>query len=114
MICEYFTPDGDKITFSLEKAILWIKDMYFSWKQWFKVKSNDVFVYYRQRFHSMFTNELESCELLVDYCDVFISCLDSHSDGTHSPHLLVSKCCNANFLKICYDEETDSSTFWMA
>ncbi len=24
------------------------------------------------------------CELLVDYCDVFISCLDSHSDGTHS------------------------------
>ncbi len=22
----------------------------------------------------------------VDYCDVFISCLDSHSDGTHSLH----------------------------
>ncbi len=22
--------------------------------------------------------------LLVDYCDGFISCLDSHSDGTHS------------------------------
>ncbi len=22
--------------------------------------------------------------LLVDYCDVFISCLGSHSDGTHS------------------------------
>ncbi len=22
--------------------------------------------------------------LLVDYCDVFISCLNSHSDGTHS------------------------------
>ncbi len=22
--------------------------------------------------------------ILVDYCDVFISCLDSHSDGTHS------------------------------
>ncbi len=21
---------------------------------------------------------------VVDYCDVFISCLDSHSDGTHS------------------------------
>ncbi len=27
---------------------------------------------------------LESCGLLVDYCDVFISCLDSHSDGTHA------------------------------
>ncbi len=22
----------------------------------------------------------------VDYCDVFISCLDSHSEGTHSLH----------------------------
>ncbi len=27
---------------------------------------------------------MDSCGLLVDYCDVFISCLDSHSDGTHS------------------------------
>ncbi len=27
---------------------------------------------------------LEWCGYLVDYCDVFISCLDSHSDGTHS------------------------------
>ncbi len=25
-----------------------------------------------------------SSVLLADYCDVFISCLDSHSDGTHS------------------------------
>ncbi len=25
-----------------------------------------------------------TCELLVDYCDTFISCLTSHSDGTHS------------------------------
>ncbi len=24
------------------------------------------------------------CQSLGDYCDVFISCLDSHSDGTHS------------------------------
>ncbi len=29
-------------------------------------------------------NHKECCGLLVDYCDVFISCLDSHSDGTHS------------------------------
>ncbi len=27
---------------------------------------------------------LDWCGLLVDYCDVFISSLDSHSDGTHS------------------------------
>uniref|UniRef100_A0A8C1XAX3 Ras-related protein Rab-28 n=1 Tax=Cyprinus carpio TaxID=7962 RepID=A0A8C1XAX3_CYPCA len=32
----------------------------------------------------MFTDGLECCGLLVDYCDVFISCLDSQSDGTHS------------------------------
>ncbi len=28
--------------------------------------------------------DMEWCVLLVDYCDVFISCLDSNSDGTHS------------------------------
>ncbi len=28
--------------------------------------------------------KLNSCGLLVNYCEVFISCLDSHSDGTHS------------------------------
>ncbi len=27
---------------------------------------------------------MESCGLFVDYCDVFIGCLDSRSDGTHS------------------------------
>ncbi len=32
----------------------------------------------------MLTDGLEWCGSLVDYCDVFISCLDSHSDGTHS------------------------------
>ncbi len=26
----------------------------------------------------------KSCGLLVHYCDVFIRCLNSHSDGTHS------------------------------
>ncbi len=38
----------------------------------------------------------------VDYCEVFISCLDS-SDGTHS---LQSIWCNATFLQICSIEET--------
>ncbi len=28
------------------------------------------------------------CGLLVDHCDVFISCLDSHSDGTHSLQMI--------------------------
>jgi len=32
----------------------------------------------------MLIDGLEWCRLLVDYCGVFISCLDSHFDGTHS------------------------------
>ncbi len=35
-------------------------------------------------FYKMLIDGLEWCGLLVDYSDVFISCLDSHSDGTHS------------------------------
>ncbi len=40
--------------------------------------------------------------LLVDYYNVFISCLDSHSDGTHSltaEDPLVNSWCNATFLR---------------
>ncbi len=33
----------------------------------------------------------------TDHCNVFISCLDSHSDGTHS---LLNKWCNPTFLQI--------------
>ncbi len=117
-------------------------------------------------------DELESCGLLVDYCDVFNSCLNSHSDGTHSLQRihwwylwiivmflsvvltliltapihcrgsiggicgllwcfyqwfglsfwwhpmtaedpLVSNWCNATFLQICHDEETNWSIFWL-
>ncbi len=49
----------------------------------------------------------------VDYCDVFISRLDTHSDGTHSLQRihLVSKWFNAKFLQISSDEETRSSYF---
>ncbi len=32
----------------------------------------------------MLTDGLELCGLLVYYCDVFVSRLDSHFDGTHS------------------------------
>ncbi len=39
---------------------------------------------YTQLFTSQDINGLEWCGLLMDYCDVFISCLVSHSDGTHS------------------------------
>ncbi len=52
--------------------------------QWFKVKRLKYwFISYK---HAAFHFHLidSPCRLLVVYCDVFISCLDSHSDGTHS------------------------------
>ncbi len=39
---------------------------------------------WRASLCKMLTDWLESCGMRVDYCDAFISCLDSHSDGTHS------------------------------
>ncbi len=42
----------------------------------------DLFLTNTQFFTSQ--DGLDSCGLLVGYCDVFISCLDSHFDGTHS------------------------------
>ncbi len=55
LICVYFSPDSDER------------------KQYSGLLNclNFAFVYYKH-------------VLLVYYCDVFISCLDSHSDGTHS------------------------------
>ncbi len=49
-------------------------DWHFKLKQWIK-HLNDGFVYYKPTAFC-FTRLLESFELLVDYCDVFISCLD--------------------------------------
>ncbi len=66
LICAYFSPDSGKT--NLDKVILWIKDL--SQMRGFSL-------------HTMLMAGLESCGILVDYCDVFIS-LDSHSDGTHS------------------------------
>ncbi len=55
-----------------------------------------IFFHWRKRYYGLWSflqtrsfwisviDGLEWCGLLVDYCDVFISCLDSHSDVTHS------------------------------
>ncbi len=103
-------------TFSVEKAILWI--IYFSWKQWFEVKC----LPYR------WICFLQTCIFLyqkinwwthVDYCDiVYISCLDSHSDGTHSQQriLLVSIALAAQRLWVQFPGNTHADkTFitWM-
>ncbi len=48
----------------------------------------------------------------VYYCDVCISYLDSHSDGTHSLQRIHWWASNAIFLQTCSDEETNPS--WIA
>ncbi len=48
----------------------------------------------------------------VDYCDVLISCLDSHSDGTHSLQRTAEQATFLNFSKSV--EETNSPTARMA
>ncbi len=46
---------------------------------------NDGFIYkHAVWLHTMLIGGLDGCGLLVDCCGVFIICLDSHSDGTHS------------------------------
>ncbi len=55
----------------------------------------------------------------VDYLWIFVmfsSAVWTHFDGTHSLQMihLVRKSCNATFLQICSDEETNSSVSWMA
>ncbi len=56
-------------TFLLEEALLWIIDSYNLYTNMQLFTLQDI---------SWWTG------LLVDYCDVFISCLISRSDGTHS------------------------------
>ncbi len=49
----------------------------------------------------------------VDYCDVFNSSLDSHSDGTHSLQMIHCWASDAMLHFSKSDEETNSSTYWM-
>ncbi len=46
----------------------------------------------------------------VDYCDVFISCLDSHSDGTHPLQSIYWWASDVMLHFSKSDEETNSST----
>ncbi len=57
----------------------------------------------------MLTDGLESCGLLR----CFISCLDSHSDGTHSLQRIHCWASDAMLHFPKPDEETNSSTSWM-
>ncbi len=62
--------DNKRWTFSLE-ALLWIM-----------ARSNSLKL--KHLNDGLFLTNVSLDWSVVDYCDVFISCLDSHSDGTHS------------------------------
>ncbi len=81
-LCIFFPWFRRAYFLSLEKAILWIEDSYFRWMQWFEVLMLDLFL---TNLHRLASQDIKWWTgLLVDYCFVLISCLDSHSDGTHS------------------------------
>ncbi len=55
--------------------------------------------------------------LLVHYCDVFMSCLDSYSDGTQftAEDQLMSRLCKMlNFSKSVLNKKKKPSVSWMA
>ncbi len=84
-IYEDFDVKDNRLTFSLEEALLWIMDLYFCWKQGFEVKTKknlDGFVLQTQLLAFQDINWWTGVVWIT--CDVTISCLDSHSDGTHS------------------------------
>ncbi len=105
--------DNRRWSCSLEEVLLWIMDNFLARSNSLKLKHlNDGFVSYKRANFHLLTDGLEWCELLVDYCDVFISCLDSHSDGTHSLQRIHWW---ATDVMIHFSKsETNSSTSWMA
>ncbi len=76
-------------------AILWIMDWYFGQKFQFKVRPPWWWICFLQKcrfsLHKTFIYGLEWCGLKIDYCDVFISCLDFNSDGTHSLQWIIDE-----------------------
>ncbi len=98
-----------KMDFSLEEVLL-IIDSYLS--NGLKLKTS-WWICFSFCLLQMLTDGLEWCGLLVYYCDVFISCLNSNSDGTHS--LQSIHCWDTDAVTHFYksDEETNSSTNWM-
>ncbi len=70
--------------------------MTFQWNRW-SLK------YEKHHDYFVFTSQYLNWWVMWIYCDVFISCLDSHSNGTHSPHHLPHHqwmLCDATFLQI--------------
>ncbi len=101
-----------RLFFTGENTILWILDPYLSQKQQFEVKNMDLIITNTQLFTSPDINCWTgvvwiTCGLL--WC---ISCLDSHSDGTHSLQRIHWWACDVMLHFSKSDEETNSSTSW--
>ncbi len=77
----HISPDTSEITF-LKKAILWIEDSDFSWKEQSEVKNmlmKLLLTNTQPLFYKKLIVGLETCWLLVHYCDAFINCSDTRS-----------------------------------
>ncbi len=105
LIWAYFSPDSEKMAFSLEKAILRIVDLYFSWKQRFDIKiiSFVCFLETNPSFSldKMLIDGWESCRLLWCFYQLFGISFWRHPFTAEHP--LVSKWWKATFLQICSD-----------
>ncbi len=92
---------GKTVQADLNRILMWENNRLFHWRKHYyglwtgilarrdkKVKRLLWWICFLQTYsfsvHKTLISGLELCGLLVDYCDVFINCLDSHSDGTHS------------------------------
>ncbi len=91
----------------------WKKQYYVLWtcisagSDCLKLKCLDGFVSFKQQF---FISQDINWWTGVDYCDVFISCLDSFwRHPFTAEHPLLSKRYNATFFQIISDKETNSS-----
>ncbi len=97
----------------LEKSILWTEDLYFSWKQRFKVKNvlMNLFLANRQLFTSKdLIDWQESCGLLWCFYQLFGLSLWRHPFTAEDP--LGSKRWNANSPNL-FQWKTNSCISWM-
>ncbi len=86
---EYYVYSNMKMSLFLQQIWRNVASTVHQWTlQWISLKylCSEWVVSYKHSFSLLktFTDGLDWCGLLEDYCDVFISSLDSHSDGTHS------------------------------
>ncbi len=101
-----------------DKALLWIMDLYFDQKRRFKVKMPSRWICCLQRHFTLLHKTLIGGLLWITrgllwcFYQLFGRSFWRHPFTAEDP--LVSKGCDATFLQICFDEETTSSTSWMA